>query len=80
MTAPDLDTAAAPAAANHTHLVCCNPNRGLCREDVSAAADMPDATILTCSVCDLIDEAGSTCGAPLCRLRQLLRQYFGRLQ
>lgn len=82
MTALDLEQpAAAPEPGGRhriVHLVCCRPRRSLCGTDVTGCTFAPDATPLTCSVCDAVDEAGSPCGAILCRLRQWLRQHLGR--
>lgn len=58
--------------SNDVHLFCCNPNKGLCGENLTDGVDAQGET-LTCSLCDLIDEADSPCGARLCRLRQKLR-------
>lgn len=77
---PGVVAASDAAAVDLTHLVCCRSNTALCGLDLTGKADVPDTAVLTCSVCDMIDEAGSTCGAWLCRLRQWARQWFGRPQ
>jgi hypothetical protein len=66
------------ASAVGTHLVCCNPDMGLCGTDLTGAPDVPHDGFVDCPTCDYLDEADATCGARLCRLRQWLRLHFGR--
>lgn len=61
-----------------THLVCCDPDRALCGVDLSTGRDLPDATVLDCDLCYLLDEHGASCGGRFCRLRQWWREHFGR--
>jgi hypothetical protein len=54
------------------HLVCCDPGRALCGV-VLRGAYADDAEPTTCTECVVAEEAFTTCGARLCRLRTRLR-------
>lgn len=75
---PGVIAAADATATDLVHLLCCRPLTALCGSDLTGKNDVPDTAVVTCSVCDAIDECGGPCGARLCRLRQWARQWFGR--
>lgn len=75
---PGVVAADDATAQDLVHLVCCRPNTALCGSDRTGRPDVPDTAVVTCSVCDAIDEAGARCGARFCQVRQVLRQWFGR--
>lgn len=47
------------------HVYCCDPDVGLCGEDISAIPDRWDHAVPVCVVCEDLDEAGAPC-SPTC--------------
>lgn len=51
--------------ADAIHIVCCDPNRALCGEDVSGEEWVDDGEPTTCITCEVIEELGiPSCGGP----------------
>lgn len=77
LTLPVVEPDRADVDDDSAHIVCCDPDRALCGEDVSRKdfIDGPVDEERDCEPCVNRSRLGVACGAPLCRLRQRWRDW-----